>query len=137
MLEELALPQSIPVYPGTLSLAQFWRLLAGANLLICPDNGTAHLARIIGTPTLCLFGPASSHIYGAGEYWSQCPYRAVSIDVPCRNQHNIFKREIEWAQTCERSPQQCPQHRCMPELLPDTVLHALEQLRTANTGTRP
>jgi hypothetical protein len=44
-------------------------LLAGAALLIGNDAGPGHLAALLGTPTLTLFGPASSDIWrplGAG-----------------------------------------------------------------------
>ena len=44
-------------FAGALSLAQIWRLVAGAALLVSPDTGIAHLGRIVGTPTVALFGP--------------------------------------------------------------------------------
>ncbi len=131
LIDALELPDSMAAYPGNLPLIHYWQLLANAKLLVCPDNGAAHLARIVGTATVCLFGPASTQIYGASEYWQSCAYQAVTVDVPCRDQHNVFKRELQWAQTCERSPQQCPKHICMPKLSVDSVLEAIAQLEHA------
>src|SRR5207249_3122803 len=46
-----------PSLAGRLDLAQLWHLLAGARLLVVPDTGVAHLGRIVGVPTVALFGP--------------------------------------------------------------------------------
>ena len=55
--------------PGALDLAQLWHLLAGAELLVAPDTGVAHLGRIVGAPTVTLFGPGSALLCGAGDFW--------------------------------------------------------------------
>ncbi len=60
-------------YCGTLDLAGLWHLLAGARLLVCPDTGVAHLGKIVGTPTVALFGPGAADINGAGEFWRTAP----------------------------------------------------------------
>jgi ADP-heptose:LPS heptosyltransferase len=51
---------------GALSLPQLWHLVAKASLLVAPDTGVAHLGRIVGAPTVALFGPGSATINGAG-----------------------------------------------------------------------
>ena len=52
-------------FAGRLDLAQLWRLLRAAReLLVAPDTGVAHLARIVGAPTVALFGPGSAVIDG-------------------------------------------------------------------------
>ena len=99
---------------GTLDLAQLWHLVAGASLLVAPDTGIAHLGRVTATPTVALFGPGSSLICGAGEFWRDVPYRAVTVDpFPCRDQRVLFKRDIEWVRRCGRSVAQCAAPRCM------------------------
>lgn len=128
ILEQLDLPTDIPCFPGNLPLSEFWQRVDGADTLVCLDNGVAHMARLIGTPTVCLFGPASQLIYGAGLFFGQCPYIAVSADVSCRDQTDVFKRDIPWARTCERSPQQCPDHICMSAIEVNQVMQAIEQL---------
>jgi ADP-heptose:LPS heptosyltransferase len=114
-------------YAGTLDLAQLWRLLANARLLVAPDTGVAHLARIVGVPTVALFGPGSALLCGAGDFWRDAPYRAVTIDpFPCRDQHVLFKREIDWVHRCGRSVAECPKHACMPAIGVTAVIAAID-----------
>jgi ADP-heptose:LPS heptosyltransferase len=115
-------------YAGALDLAQLWRLLAQARLLVAPDTGIAHLGRIVGTPTIALFGPGSSSLYGAGEFWRNSPYWALAVDpFPCRDQHALFKRELAWVQRCARSRAECADNRCMQAIAVDRVLVTIEQ----------
>jgi ADP-heptose:LPS heptosyltransferase len=124
-------------YPGTLSLSQLWQLLAKATLLVCPDTGIAHLARLIGVPTVALFGPGSALLSGAGDFWRDSAFTALTIpDFPCRDQTITMKREVAWVRRCERlygtAAGQCPEARCMLALSGDMVWHALaEQLGVA------
>jgi len=116
-------------YAGRLDLPQLWQLLAGARVLIAPDTGVAHLGRVVGVPTVALFGPGSALICGAGAFWRDMPYRAVTIDpFPCRDQTVLFKREVDWVRRCGRSVEQCPAHRCMPAIEVAMVQHAIDAL---------
>ena len=115
-----------PSLAGRLDLAQLWHLLAAADLLVAPDTGVAHLGRIVGTPTVALFGPGSAVLCGAGDFWRDARYRAVTVDpFACRNQHVLFKREIQWVRRCGRSVGECPQHLCMPAIGVDAVRDAI------------
>lgn len=96
-----------PRYCGNLTLAGLWQLLAGARLLVCPDTGVAHLGKIVGTPTVALFGPGSAGIYGAGEFWRQVPYRALSAEISCRDQALLFRRKPGWVRRCGRNAEAC------------------------------
>jgi ADP-heptose:LPS heptosyltransferase len=116
-------------YEGTLSLPQLWHLLAAAALVVCPDTGVAHLARLAGVPTVALFGPGSALLSGAGEFWRDSPFTALTIrDFPCRDQHVTMKRDVAWIRRCERfagtAPGQCPEARCMLALTEEMVLRA-------------
>jgi ADP-heptose:LPS heptosyltransferase len=118
---------------GTLSLPQLWHLAARARLLVCPDTGVAHLGRIVGVPTVTLFGPGSVTICGPGEFFAAMPGRAVTVDpFPCRDQTIQFFREVPWARRCERlfgdPPARCPRARCMEAIDLDRVTHAIEEL---------
>ena len=118
-----------PSYAGKLDLPQLWRLIERAELLVCPDTGIAHLGRIVGTPTIALFGPGSALIYGAGKFWRDAPYRAATIEnFPCRDQPIIFKREIEWVRRCERTPAECEAPLCMEAIGFEMVRAAAAQL---------
>ncbi len=113
-------------YAGCLDLAQLWCLFDGASLLVCPDTGVAHLGRIVGTPTVTLFGPGSPLICGKGEFWKHARYEAVIIDdIPCRDGSLLFNRQVAWAHFCSRSPQQCAKPICMEAIDLSTVWHAV------------
>ena len=118
---------------GRLDLPQLWQLLAHAELLVAPDTGVAHLGRVVGVPTVTLFGPGSAILCGAGDFWRDMPYRAVTVDpFPCRDQPLLFKREIAWVRRCGRSVAECPQHLCMPAIGVDTVRNAVTELLEAH-----
>jgi ADP-heptose:LPS heptosyltransferase len=108
-------------HDGTRSLGQLWHLLAQAALVVCPDTGVAHLARLTGTPTVALFGPGSALLSGAGEFWRHSPFTALTIaDFPCRDQRITMKRNVDWIRRCERAPGngtgRCAEARCMHAL---------------------
>jgi ADP-heptose:LPS heptosyltransferase len=114
---------------GQLDLAQLWHLLAGARVLVAPDTGVAHLGRIVGVPTVALFGPGSAVLCGAGDFWRDAPYRAVTVDpFPCRDQRVLFKREIAWVRRCGRSVAECPRHLCMPAIAVTAVEEAIDEM---------
>ena len=116
-----------PSYAGTLDLAQMWHLVAGARVLVAPDTGIAHLGRIVGTPTVALFGPGSAVLCGAGDFWRDSRYRAVSVDpFPCRDQRILFRRDIAWVRRCGRSTAECAHPRCMDAIETDTVAAAID-----------
>jgi ADP-heptose:LPS heptosyltransferase len=108
-----------------LDLAQLWHLVAGAALLVCPDTSVMHIGRLTGTPTVGLFGPSSASLFGPGDFWRAVPCRAVTIaDFPCRDQRQLFKRDIAWIRRCQRTPAECPAPRCMHALGTDAVAQA-------------
>lgn len=121
-----------PRYAGTLSLAELWHLLAGAELLVSPDTGIAHLARIAQVPAVVLYGPGSALVSGAGDFWRKSPYTALTIaDFPCRDQRVIMKRQVAWVRRCERLPGtgagQCDEAKCMLALDDDLVWNAVRE----------
>jgi ADP-heptose:LPS heptosyltransferase len=126
-------PDSLyPSAAAMLSLPQIWHLLARAALLVAPDTGIAHLGRIVGTPTVAIFGPGSATITGAGDFWRKAPYRAVTVEpFPCRDQRVLFKREIDWVRRCARTLAECPHPRCMDAVALDDVLAAIAELGLA------
>lgn len=117
-----------PSLAGRLDLPQLWHFLKHASLLVCPDTGVAHLGRLVGTPTVTLFGPGSAQICGSGDFWRASPYRAVSAEIPCRDQDVLFRRHIGWVRRCGRSAGECAAPRCMQAIAVETVLAAVDQL---------
>src|SRR5260221_678411 len=119
-------------FAGRLDLAQMWQLLAGASILVSLDTGVAHLGRLVGTPTVTLFGPGSALICGAGEFWRYAPYRAVTITpFACRDQSTMYQRRIPWVVHCTRSPQECGKPWCMHAIDVTRVNDAIDELLPA------
>jgi ADP-heptose:LPS heptosyltransferase len=118
---------------GTLSLPELWQVLTRARLLVCPDTGVAHLGRVVGVPTVTLFGPGAVALCGPGRFFAAMPGRAVTVDpFPCRDQTVQFFREVPWVRRCERlfgdPPVRCPRARCMEAIDIDMVTQAIEEL---------
>lgn len=119
-------------YAGALKLTQLWRLLANASLLVAPDTGVAHLGRVVDVPTVALFGPGSASVSGAGDFWREARYRAVTVDpFPCRDQRLLFKRELDWVRRCGRSLAECSHPRCMDAIEVGAVTAAIADLGVA------
>ncbi len=121
-----------PAYAGNLDLAQLWHLIAGASLVVCPDTGIAHLAKLVATPTVCLFGPGAPSLLGKGNFWCDIPFVGVGPDeFPCRDQNLLFKRTVSWVRRCQRTMRECPRARCMESIEVATVVAAAEKLLKA------
>lgn len=117
---------------GRLDLKEIWYLLKKANLLISPDTGITHLAKITQTPSVVLFGPGQAALYGPGQFFEGYPYRAVTVaSMPCRDETTLFERDMPWIQTCVRTPRACLfQGRCSTSISVETVLNAVREVMT-------
>jgi ADP-heptose:LPS heptosyltransferase len=94
--------------------------------MVTLDTGVAHLAKLTFTNTVCLFGPGSAPLLGRGEFFADAPFTEVTIpDFPCRDRHQLFKREVTWVRHCARSLQECERPRCMEALTLDDVMRAV------------
>ncbi|WP_370560486.1 glycosyltransferase family 9 protein [Edwardsiella tarda] len=93
---------------GKLSLSQLLALLKGATVLICADSGIAHIAKLVATPTITLYGPGNPQAFGPGEYWAKnVIINAGFYPITCRDQHVLFSRTLPWLTRCARSPKSC------------------------------
>ena len=103
---------------GQLSLSELSAVLGGADVVVVPNTGPAHLAAAVGTPVVSLFAPVVSV-----QQWA--PYgvpRVVLGDqqAPCRDTR---------MRTCT-----VPGHPCLTSIRPSEVVAAVAQLR-AHRGT--
>ena len=116
-------------YAGTLDLAQMWRLIAGAQIMVTPDTGLAHLSRLTFTPTVSLFGPGTPQLVGSGRFFRNAPWVPVIVDpFACRDQHILFRREIPWVRRCSRTVRQCATPACMQAIETRQVVSAIDAL---------
>ena len=118
-----------------LNLAQLWRLIANASLLVSVDTSAQHLGKLTHTPTVTLLGPSSRTLFGPGDFWSKAPWRGVTIDnFPCRDQNTLFKRRVHWVRRCQRSLRECAEPRCMHAIGVEGVEAAIEDVIAHRDG---
>jgi len=123
-------------YAGTLDLAQLWSLVQHAALFATLDTGVAHIAKLTGTPTVCLYGPSSAQLVGRGRFFADAPFVEVTVDAfHCRDQRLLFKREIAWVRRCGRTLAECPRPACMEAIALERVLAAARRVRTLHLGS--
>lgn len=116
--------------PGNFTLLQMRKLIEQAALLISPDTGISHLAKVTNTPLVCLFGPGPSELVGHSQFFSGHKATYLSKPIPCRDQPVIFKRPVSWVKFCERNTSQCDNPKCIKSLTVEDVYKAsLELLR--------
>jgi ADP-heptose:LPS heptosyltransferase len=64
---------------GTLGIVDLAALLARLDVLVTGDTGPMHLAAVVGTPVVALFGPSNPARYGPlGPR-----HRVLRVDLPC------------------------------------------------------
>lgn len=103
--------------PGALNLAGKSRLLdlasvlASASLLVCNDSGAMHMASVVGTPTVSLFGPTTLDL--GYQPWNPKAVVIQNQELKCRpcGKHGHMK---------------CPlgTHECMKSLSAQQVIDA-------------
>ncbi len=115
-----------PRYAGNLDLAQLWRLLTHADLVVCPDTGVTHLAHLAGTPTVVLYSSGNPAIFGRGAFWREHREAVLfSPNYPCRDENVIFRRRLHWGEHCGRSAKACAHPGCMDIISLPAVIEAV------------
>jgi len=134
LLEEIRQqPDDLAIF-GSMSLPQMRSLLARAQVGVCPDSGISHLMRVVGIPSITLYGPASALLVGPGYFFSQVGNKAAGLTVfPCRNQSVMFYRHVDWAHRCGRAvgafeQGKCPHSQCMNAIMVEDVLNLLASI---------
>ncbi len=100
----------------TATLTELVALIAGAQAVVAPDNGAAHLAAACGVPAVVLYGstaPALTGTIGPGQRHLE----AVFPCSPCR------ARECRYRGPAQTVP------ACYASLPPDAVWRSLQQAR--------
>lgn len=90
---------------GQTSLPELIVLIRSTKLLVTNDNATLHIASLLGTPTVAIFGPTDPRKYG-----------------PRSEQSHVVRKDL-FCSPCEKA--HCPyHHECMEWLSPEEVYQA-------------
>jgi ADP-heptose:LPS heptosyltransferase len=79
------------------------------------------LAMALKKPTFTIWGPSSITLYGYEKFSSL--HKCVSLNLAC----NPCSAWINANHTKAESPETCPDHACMQQLLPENVFNQLTQ----------
>jgi lipopolysaccharide heptosyltransferase I len=95
----------------TKDLLELAALLQMCSLMITVDCGPMHIASLLGTPVVALFGPTDAKINA--PYWQ--PNRVITSDVACR--------------PCDEN---CQYAKCMEAIKPEKIFQAAAELLNAS-----
>ena len=115
LCERIAHASQSECWAGEFSLWELLSILKSIDLVISNDSGSAHLASLVDTPTVSIFGPTVIE-FG---------YR------PWQNRVQIIENNTLSCRPCGRhGPRRCPldHHRCMKEIQSDVVMQASQSL---------
>lgn len=118
--EQALLEQWGARYPHVVSLARRLQLrdelliISNLDALISMDSANMHLASLVGTPVVSIWG--ATHPYAGFYGWGQHPDNAVQIELPCR------PCSVYGNRPCARND-----YACLNLISPDMVLERLEQ----------
>jgi len=105
---------------GETDLGKLAALLARADLVLGVDNGPLHLATAQGTPTVRLYGPTDTRVFGP---WGDARlHKIVQAKQPCAGCSTIPCGRLDW------SSAELAAHPCVRSLAVDEVLAAAEAL---------
>ncbi|MBY4401619.1 glycosyltransferase family 9 protein [Rhodococcus fascians] len=121
--DELELAQfvadgKVPNLAGRLTLGELADLYAGAEAVVVPNTGPAHLAAAVGVPTVSLFAPVVPAVRWAPHHTSMI--LLGDQDAACKNSR---------ARTCPVSG-----HPCLGSVSPQDVVDAVRALLRRNFG---
>jgi ADP-heptose:LPS heptosyltransferase len=129
MLEQIAQGMTVaPLLMTDMTVGQLAALLARAQLVLGVDNGPLHLATAQDTPTLRLFGPTDTHIFGP---WGS-PERHIIIasTQKCPTCPTLPCGRLDFR------PEELPLHPCVRVITEQQVEQAIAKI-VENTNLYP
>lgn len=96
-------------------LSQELILMSHLDLMVSMDSANMHLASLVGTPVVSIWG--ATHPYAGFMGWNQKEENAIQIDMPCRPCSVFGKRP------CQRGD-----YACLTQLSPQLIVDKVDQL---------
>ena len=110
---------------GKTNIHEAMEILAQAELFIGLDGGLMHLAVALKKPTFTFWGPSSTILYGYERFSSI--HKCVSLNLTC----SPCSAWINANHSKAMSPELCPDHACMQQLLPQYAIKQFGQYVTS------
>ena len=108
-------------------LVEYLGRIRRSALVICPDTGIAHLAKLSMTPTVVIYGQGNPALHGNGHYWSRARTMNLYIDdIECRDKDTAMGMKLDWLRRCDRSPLECSNPFCQNNIQPENVIKAIQ-----------
>lgn len=121
MLEEIAQGMTAtPLLMTNMTVGQLAALLARAQLVLGVDNGPLHLATAQDTPTLRLFGPTDTHIFGPWGLPEQ--HIVIASTQKCPTCPTIPCGRLDFR------PEELPSHPCVRVITEEQVEQAIMRM---------
>lgn len=124
--------QSIVDLCGKTDLIALTAAVQKACLVIGPDTGVLHLARILEVPNVVIgAGPSQAKIYGPDERLhnqKKSSYIEILPNLTCRDQDTVFKYKIAGVGHCKRKKCLYPDIPCMSGIDEDLTMREIEKL---------
>jgi ADP-heptose:LPS heptosyltransferase len=89
-------------------------LMKNLDVMVSMDSSNMHLASLVGTPVVSIWG--ATHPYAGFMGWNQSTENAVQIDLPCRPCSIYGKKD------CMRKD-----YACMERITPEQVVERIER----------
>jgi len=80
---------------GSSNLEPFWSAIKNAEALVCVDSAAAHIAKLTGTFTICLYGPGAKALTGPDHFFRQDKFVGLTLkSMPDKRYEPVFKRVL-------------------------------------------
>ncbi len=107
---------------GKTSLMELASLLKHANMYLGLDSGSMHLAVMLGTPTLTIWGPTDPVTLGYQVFDSK-KHMDISTNLHCHPCLSWIRPNT----SLHKHPLQCPHRNCIQQISPDMVFQLFMQ----------
>jgi len=121
LLEEIALQMTVaPLLLSDMTVGQLAALLERAEIVLGVDNGPLHLAVAQDTPTLQIYGPTDSHIFG--PWGNPERHTVIASTHRCPTCPAIPCGRLDFP------PEELPAHPCVRLVTEQEVMRGIKQL---------
>lgn len=105
---------------GETNVGRLAALLARADLVLGVDNGPLHLATAQGTPTVRIYGPTDTRVFG--PWGDPALHTILQASQPCPGCPLIPCGRLDWP------PEELPAHPCARSVSTEAMLTAAERV---------